>query len=197
MAKVTMKIPVLSFRKQAVETPPTRGQIVKRALSTQQGRLTGRLSKKDAQSDQIVPTSTWASRFPGMVRLSGRNPEAARQLDQAAAASSAPSSRSRYAVLGLLGLIGAGAGVAASRRTTRESRAELAQQTGRYALIVVRQTAVGGRALGGQAMRGASGARARLARRRMEDVDPEIVADGAQTELGENNAPTGSGIEQR
>ncbi len=188
MAKITAKVPALTFRKQAVETPPNKAQIVKRALSAQQDRLAGRLTRKAAQPDQIVATSTWASRFPGMARLSRQNPEAARQLDRAAAASSARSSRSRYVLPGLLGLIGAAAGVAASRRTTRDSRTELAQQTGRYALIVVRQTAVSGRSLGGQAMRGASGARARLARRRGEIVDPETVADRVRTELGEDQA---------
>jgi hypothetical protein len=88
----------------------------------------------------------------------------------------------------MLGLISLGAGVAASRRTTKESRAELAQQGGRYALIVVRQTVVGGRSLGGQAMRGASIARARLIRRREEEVEPETITDRVRTELGENVA---------
>lgn len=186
MAKIRVKVPVLGFRKQVVETPPTKAQLVKRALSTQQDRLTGRLAKKETRPDRTISTSILASRFPGMVRLSRQNPEAARQLDQAAAASLAPSRRGRFATLGLLGLISLGAGVAASRRTTKESRAELAQQGGRYALIVVRQTVVGGRSLGGQAVRTASVARARLVRRREEEVDPETITDRVRTELGEN-----------
>lgn len=46
MAKIRVTVPVLGFRKQVVETPPTKAQLVKRALSAQQDQLTGRMAKK-------------------------------------------------------------------------------------------------------------------------------------------------------
>ena len=191
MAKVTMKIPILRFRKEGVvETPPTGGGVVRQVLRAQQGRLTQRLTRRTAQdasrSEEAASASTWSSRFPGMLRLSRRNPEAAVKLDEVAEAYPSGSARRRYALLGLLGLTAVGAGVVTTRRTSQESRAQMAQRTGGYVLIAVRQTTGTGRSLGSEAMRRAAAARSRIAQRREGDIDPETVTDRVRTELGED-----------
>ncbi len=193
MAKVTMKVPVLRFRKEeVVEIPITRREAVRQAVRAQHGRLTQRVTRRAAQEtirpEQAGTTSPWGSRFPGMLRLSKQNPEAALKLDEVAQAYSSRTGRRRYALLGLLGLTAAGAGVAAARRASQESRAQIAERTGRYGLIIVRQTSVTGRFLGNQAIRGAAAARARMAQLRESDIDPETVTDRVRTELGENQS---------
>lgn len=191
MAKVTMRIPVLRFHKEeVVETPPTRRETLTQALIAQQARLTQSLTKRSAQDaiqpEQAASTATWGSRFPGIMRLSRQNPEAALKLEEAAQAYSSGSGRGRYALLALLGLTAAGAGVVAARRTSEESRAQLARRTRSYGIIVVRQTGGTGRYLGSQAMRGAAAARSRVAEWRAADIDPETITDRVRTELGED-----------
>lgn len=194
MAKVKVKIPVLRFREEkvVVQPPPTRSEIVRQTLRAQQDRITQRLGRRTvevaSQPDEVRVSSTLASRFPGMLRLSRQNPEAARQLDQAAAATASSSGRGRLGLLGLLGLglAGASAGAVAMRRTSQESRAQIAQGTGRYILIVSRQGAGAARSLGNQARGRAAAMRSRIAQGREVEIEPETVTDRVQTELGEN-----------
>ncbi|MEJ7652008.1 MAG: BON domain-containing protein [Chloroflexia bacterium] len=83
MAKITLRVPEITFRKETMEVPPEKVGVVKKALLAQQMRVNDRLSK--------------------------RNAEVAVKLDEAARKQGG--GRAKWVLLGVGTAIGAGVGV--------------------------------------------------------------------------------------
>lgn len=106
MAKVTLKIPEIQWRKETMVVPEGKIDVVKEALRSRQDRITS--------------------------QLAARNQEIARKLDEAARASSG-SGRSKWVMLGLGSALGAGIGLALAPSRGKATRARLSQGATRAA----------------------------------------------------------------
>ncbi len=192
MAKITVRVPELRFRKEEMQVPVGRTEQVKQALAAQQERITQGLLKRNAQVAQQLDKASSrsvADRFTGMKRLSRRNAEAARQLDEAAAKVAAAQSggglRGKLLLVTIGALAGAGAGVLSHPKTAKPARAFLTQQGGKAARTARKQGASAAKTLAAQAKGRATAARSRLGSTDA-DVAPETITDRVRTEIGEN-----------
>ncbi len=192
MAKITVRVPELRFRKEEMQVPVGRTEQVKRALAAQQERITQGLLKRNAEVAQQLDKASSrsvADRFTGMKRLSRRNAEAARQLDEAAAKVAAAQSggglRGKLLLITIGALAGAGAGILSHPKTAKPARAFLTQQGGKAARTAGKQGASAAKTLAAQAKGRASAARSRLSSADA-DMEPETITDRVRTEIGEN-----------
>lgn len=165
------------------------------SLGTRVAGAVGRVASQ-AQGAASTSSAAAAGRFSGILRLSRTNPEAAQQLDQAAAAAAKGSnggSSNRFLLLGLGALVGAGVGAAAgvlgSPTSGKQARTVAAQQGGRAARTASKQAASTARTLSSQARNRAAAfraARSSIAQERSEVVDENTISARVETELGEN-----------
>lgn len=114
MAKVTLKVPEIVWRKETMQVPPGKVDVVRAALKAQQERITSRLVE--------------------------RNEEIARELEKATRESSS-SRRGRLLTLGVGALVGAGVGLLVAPSTGKSARARIGQGAGKVARTTATQAA--------------------------------------------------------
>ncbi len=196
MAKITVRIPELRFRKEEMQVPVGRAEQVKQALAAQQERITQGLIKRNAevarQLDKASGSLPSSGKFTGMLRLSRQNAEAARKLDEAAAKAAASrkggsSLFSKLLLIGIGALVGAGTGILSHPRTGPAARALVTQKGGKAVRTAGQQGASVARTLTSQAKGKASAVRAKVGSTDA-DMEPETITDRVRTEIGENES---------
>lgn len=160
MTKVTIRVPELNWRKQTMEVPQSKTEVVKEALRAQQDRITHRLTQ--------------------------RNEEIARKLDEATRAQSKSGRAAKWILLGVGAAVGAGVGFLLAPMRGRETRARVAQKAGKYARTAGEQTARQARYVGGTVGGKTQGIRSRVSGDGEQDLEPGTITDRVQTELGED-----------
>ncbi len=161
MAKVTLKVPEIKFRREKIEVPVTRVEAVKAALRAQQERVNQRLTR--------------------------RNDEIAKQLDKAMQTQQKSGRGKKVLLLGVGAVIGGAAGVLAAPTTGKTVRSKVAQQGGKLFQTASKQTVKQAKSIGSQASGKASAAKARFSSSSDDEVvDLETITARVQTNLGED-----------
>lgn len=157
MAKVTLKVPEIKFRREKIEVPVTRVEAVKAALRAQQERVNQRLTR--------------------------RNEEIAQQLDKAMQAQQKSGRGKKALLLGVGAVVGGAAGVLAAPTTGKTVRSKVAQQGGKLFQTASKQT----KSIGSQASGKVSATKARFSSSSDDEVvDLDTIAARVRTNLGED-----------
>lgn len=213
MAKITVKVPEIKFRKEKMEVPVSRAESVKASLRAQQDRINARLSRRNEEiARQLDKAAEKEAKASGGSRLASLGKAAGATLSRsrkaveeappapsrneaiaaaAVRAASASGRRNRLITLGVGAAIGTGVGLLLAPTTGKNTRAVVGQHSGRVARTAGKTTASQAQAVKRQAAARAAAARARMRSRGDSSTDePETITARVSTALGEDKALT-------